>query len=103
MLDWPDTNHISPYSFLQLLPGSLRSATDYQEGGYHQYIAEAQRQYSGNIQNCSAYEWGSEAVFPSEEDGAKSKNQFNEGPFLRMIFARLRGLASQVPMELNFF
>lgn len=95
----PSNIHKIIDSFLQLLPSSLRSATDYQESGYHQYIAEAQRQYSSNVQTCAPLGWGTEAAFSDEENTTLNKT-FNEGPFLHMIFTRLRGLANQ-PYEMN--
>lgn len=100
----PSNIHKIIDSFLQLLPSSLRSATDYQESGYHQYIAEAQRQYATNIQICSSMGWGSEATFPEEEDETANSSTSNQpcdvGPFLQMIFERLRGLPNQ-PYEMN--
>ncbi|KAK3914334.1 Protein FAM160B1 [Frankliniella fusca] len=87
-------------SFLQLLPSSLRSSTDYQESGYHQYIAEAQRQYTTNVQMCSTMHWGTEATFQEEEEETETNQPFTVGPFLQMIFERLRGLPQQ-PYEMN--
>lgn len=77
------------------MPSSLRSAIDYQESGYHQYIAEAQRQYASNVQTCTPLGWGTEAAIIGDENTTLNKS-FNEGPFLHMIFNRLRGLANQV-------
>lgn len=96
----PSNIHKIIDSFLQLLPSSLRSALDYQESGYHQYVAEAQRQYTQYVERCSTMGWGIEAVFPDESDLLTTKEKFDEGPFLQMIFTRLRGLANQ-PYELN--
>ncbi|KAJ1521279.1 hypothetical protein ONE63_002960 [Megalurothrips usitatus] len=98
----PSNIHKIIDSFLQLLPGSLRSAGDYQESGYHQYIAEAQRQYGINLQVCAPMGWGTEATFPEEKrQSTESPNQtFDEGPFFHMVFSRLRGLAKQ-PYEMN--
>uniref|UniRef100_A0A1B6KDU8 FHF complex subunit HOOK-interacting protein C-terminal domain-containing protein n=1 Tax=Graphocephala atropunctata TaxID=36148 RepID=A0A1B6KDU8_9HEMI len=87
------------YSFLNVLPPVLRSAPSAETGGYHQYVSESQRQYSLVVAACAGFSWPVEAVsddnLSSDSRPESDARQFYEGPFLRMIFNRIRDLPNQ--------
>ncbi|XP_054273575.1 FHF complex subunit HOOK interacting protein 2A-like [Macrosteles quadrilineatus] len=85
--------------FLNIVPSCLRSAPSAEAGGYHQYVSESQRQYSLVLAACSRFSWPVEAVsddnLSSDSRPEADTRQFYEGPFLRMIFNRIRDLPNQ--------
>lgn len=92
-------------SFLNVVPPQLRSAPPTESSGYHQYVSESAHQYSKVLQACKSFSWPIDAV--SDENGssdskpeADGQKIFYEGPFLKMLFNRLRNLPNQA-YEIN--
>uniref|UniRef100_A0A1B6BXJ8 FHF complex subunit HOOK-interacting protein C-terminal domain-containing protein n=1 Tax=Clastoptera arizonana TaxID=38151 RepID=A0A1B6BXJ8_9HEMI len=86
-------------SFLNVLPPQLRSAPATEGNSYYQYISESQRQYSIVLTACKSFSWPNEAVsddnHSSDSQPEADSRQFYEGPFLKMIFERIRNLPNQ--------
>lgn len=87
------------HSFLSVIPMQIRSSPVTDATGYHQYITESQRQYSLIVATCSSFSWPSEATsddnLSSDSHPESDYKQFYEGPFLRMIFKKIRDLPNQ--------
>lgn len=99
-------NLICVESLVSVVPPSLRSSP-VESGGYQQYISESQRQYSLVVAACSRFAWPAEAIsddnLSSDSRPEADSRQFYEGPFLRMIFNRIRNLPNQVFHNFNLY
>ncbi|XP_073996807.1 FHF complex subunit HOOK interacting protein 2A-like isoform X5 [Rhodnius prolixus] len=88
-------------SFLTLVPVKACSS---ENGGYEQYLAESQRQYSAVLANSHRTNGKTleDSINVQQECSSKSKNKrtFYEGPFLRALFKSLANIPNQ-PYEVN--
>lgn len=93
------------FSFLNVLPPQLRSAPVTEASSYYQYVSESQRQYTIVLTACKSFTWPNEAIsddnLSSDSQPEADSRQFYEGPFLKMIFARIRDLPNQVNGDLK--
>ncbi|KAK9509373.1 hypothetical protein O3M35_006704 [Rhynocoris fuscipes] len=91
-----NTNRIEKIlnSFMTLVPVEVRSS---ENGGYEQYLAESQRQYSAVLASSMR-----SSASSKKQDIAvnKIRNKFYEGPFLRALFKSLSNIPNQ-PYEIN--
>ncbi|XP_049813323.1 FHF complex subunit HOOK interacting protein 2A-like isoform X4 [Schistocerca nitens] len=101
----PQNVHRIINKFLSLIPRNMQTSNT-EESTYEQYVEDVRKQYQHCISCCSQYKWPLEAVFPESQESddccssdsypeADHRNNFYEGPFLRMLFTRLGQLPYQ--------
>lgn len=101
----PQNVHRIINKFLSLIPRHMQTSNT-EESTYEQYVEDVRKQYQHWISCCSQYKWPLEAVFPESQEcddccssdsypEADHRNNFYEGPFLKMLFSRL----SQLPFQ----
>jgi len=75
------------YRLLALIPQNLQSD---QLHTFKDHITDVKNMYEDIFDKCTKFEWPTEAL------NSVKLNDFNEGPFLRMIFKKISDIPNQV-------
>ncbi|XP_039266532.1 FHF complex subunit HOOK interacting protein 2A-like isoform X2 [Styela clava] len=84
--------------YLNVLPEAAKSSQTFDDdSGHDSYLREAHRMYRDVQYVCSQFNWPKEFDNP---DRCPAVNNFNEGPFLRMLLSKISRILDQ-PYEVN--
>jgi len=90
------------HSFLSVLPDSAKSSqVQDDDSGYDSYLREAHRSYKEICGLCKDFNWPELKTLKEDSpERCSAVSEFNEGPFLSMLFGKISRIMSQ-PYAVN--